>query len=93
MKTEEQFNEIGAILRLLELLDLNGCVVTIDAMGCLKEIAQGILEQRADYVLVVKRNQRRLYEDLRDLLEEVEATGFPVVPHDCATTLNKGHRC
>ena len=42
-------------------------------------------------MLAAKRNQRRLYEDLRDLLEQVDATGFEVVPHDCATPLDKGH--
>ena len=91
VKTEEKSNEITAIPRLLELLELNGCIVTIDAMGCQKEIAQSILEQGADYVLAVKQNQGRLHEDLRDLFEEAEATGFEGVPHDYATTLNKGH--
>ena len=94
VKTEEKSNEITAIPRLLELLDLKGCIVTIDAidaMGCQKEIAQGILERGADYVLAVKQNQRRLYEDLKDLFEEAEKTGFEGVPHDYATTLNKGH--
>ena len=56
VKTEEKSNEITAIPRLLELLELNGCIVTIDAMGCQKEIAQSILEQGADYVLAVKQN-------------------------------------
>ena len=91
VKTEEKSNEITAIPRLLELLDLKGCIVTIDAMGCQKEIAQGILEQGADYVLAVKKNQGRLYEDIRDLFEEAGATGFEGVAHDYATTLNKGH--
>ena len=91
VKTEEKSNEITAIPRLLELLELNGCIVTIDAMGGQKEIAQSILEQGADYVLAVKQNQGRLHEDLRDLFEEAEATGFEGVPHDYATTLNKGH--
>ena len=57
VSTEEKSNEITAIPRLLQLLDLKGCVVTgggtIDAMGCQKEIAQGTLEQGADYVLAV----------------------------------------
>ena len=97
VSTEEKSNEITAILRLLQLLDLKGCVVTgdgtIDAMGCQKDIAQGTLEQGADYVLAVKQNQRRLYEALKDLFEEGEATGFAGVPHAYATTLNKGHGC
>ena len=91
VKTEEKSNEITAIPRLLELLELHGCIVTIDAMGCQKEIAQEIMDRGADYVLAVKQNQGRLYEDLRDLFEEAEATGYEGVPHDYATTLNKGH--
>ena len=91
VKTEDKSNEITAIPRLLEMLELNGCIVTIDAMGCQKEIAQGILERGADYVLAVKQNQGRLYDDVRDLFEGAEESGFDGVPHDCATTLNKGH--
>lgn len=91
VRTEEKSNEITAIPRLLELLDLKGCIVTIDAMGCQKEIAQGILDQGADYVLAVKQNQGRLYEDLKDLFGEAAAAGFAGVPYDYATTLNKNH--
>ena len=53
VKTEEKSNEITAIPRLLELLELHGCIVTIDAMGCQKEIAQGILDRGADYLLAM----------------------------------------
>ena len=91
VKTEEKSNGITAIPRLLELLDLSGCIVTIDAMGCQKEIAQGILEGEADYLLAVKENQGRLHQDIRDLFEGAEEWGFDGVPHDYATTLNKGH--
>ena len=91
VKTEEKSNEITAIPRLLELLDLRGCIVTIDAMGCQKEIAQGILDREADYLLAVKENQGRLYHDIRDLFEGAEEWGFDGVPYDYATTLNKGH--
>ena len=91
VKTEDKSNEITAIPRLLEMLELNGCIVTIDAMGCQKEIAQGILDRGADYVLAVKQNQGRLYDDVRDLFEGAAEFGFDGVPHDYATTLNKGH--
>ena len=91
VQTEEKSNEITAIPRLLKTLALEGCIVTIDAMGCQKEIAQGILDRGADYVLTVKQNQGALYEDLKDLFEEAEATGFEGVPYDYATTLNKNH--
>lgn len=59
-------NEITAIPRLLELLYLKGCVVSIDAMGCQTKIAQQIIGQQADYVLQVKGNQRSLLENLQD---------------------------
>ena len=91
VQTEEKSNEITAIPRLLKMLALEGCIVTIDAMGCQKEIAQGILERGADYVLAVKQNQGALYEDLKDLFEEAEATSFEGVPYDYAATLNKNH--
>jgi predicted transposase YbfD/YdcC len=61
-------NEITAIPRLLELLDLSGAIVTIDAMGCQKDIAQQIRDLGADYVLAVKDNQPRLLEDLQATL-------------------------
>ena len=91
VKTEEKSNEITAIPQLLQLLELKGCIVTIDAMGCQKEIAQGILDRGADYVLAVKENQGRLYDDVRDLFAGAEEFGYAGVPHDYATTLNKGH--
>ena len=91
VKTDQKSNEITAIPRLLELLELNGCIVTIDAMGCQKEIAQGILDRGADYLLAVKENQGRLYQDVRDLFGGAEELGWDGVPYDYATTLNKGH--
>jgi hypothetical protein len=59
---EEKSNEITAIPKLLELMDICGALVTIDAMGCQKEIAKKIREEGADYVLAVKKNQPKLYE-------------------------------
>ena len=91
VRTEEKSNEITAIPRLLEMLELGGCIVTIDAMGCQKEIAQRIVDSEADYLLAVKENQGRLYEDVRDLFEGAAEAGYDGVPHDYATTLNKGH--
>jgi len=62
--TEEKSNEIAAIPRLLELLDLEGALVTIDAMGCQTAIAAGIVAGKGDYVLTVKANQQHLHEDV-----------------------------
>ena len=90
-RTEAKSNEITAIPELLRLLDVSGCIVTIDAMGCQKEIAQTILDRGADYLLAVKENQGRLYQDIRDLFEGAEEADYEGVPYDYATTLNKGH--
>ena len=91
VKTDEKSNEITAIPQLLELLDLHGCIVTIDAMGCQREIAQQITEGGADYVLAVKENQGQLHEGIRDLFEGAEALGFDGVPYDHDQTVDKGH--
>lgn len=69
VKTEEKSNEITAIPRLLELLQLHGCLVTIDAMGCQKEIAQKILDSEADYLLAVKDNQPKLAASIEAVFE------------------------
>ena len=67
----DQSNEIEAIPRLLEILELTGAVVTIDAMGCQKEIAGKIREEGADYVLAAKENQPHLHEDLSEHFDRV----------------------
>ena len=66
----EKSNEITAIPQLLELLAIEGALVTIDAMGCQKEIARTIRERQADYVLTVKENQPHLLEDIQDKILE-----------------------
>ncbi len=91
VKTDEKSNEITAIPQLLEMLDLHGCIITIDAMGGQREIAQQITDGGADYVLAVKENQGQLYEGIQDLFEGAEAWGFDGAPHDHAQTLDKGH--
>jgi len=64
VKTSEKSNEITAIPRLLEIIAIKGCIVTIDAMGCQTEIAKKIIQKEADYVLAVKGNQGNLEQDL-----------------------------
>jgi predicted transposase YbfD/YdcC len=65
IKTEEKSNEITAIPELLDLIDIEGGVVTIDAGGCHKKIAAKIVEKKADYVLALKGNQATLHEDAK----------------------------
>ncbi|GHV38663.1 putative transposase YncI [Bacteroidia bacterium] len=66
VKASEKSNEITAIPRLLELLALKGCIVTIDAMGCQKEIAAKIIEKEANYLFALKGNQGNLLEEVKD---------------------------
>lgn len=66
-KVDSKTNEITAIPELLDTLELAGCIVTIDAMGCQTAIASKIIERKADYILSVKENQGYLYEDIAHL--------------------------
>ena len=91
VRTAEKSNEITAIPQLLDLLDLQGCIVTIDAMGCQREIAQQIVDGGADYLLAVKENQGQATRAVRDLFAGAEALGFDGVPYDYSQTVNKGH--
>ena len=59
-------NEIVAIPKLLSILEIKGCVISIDAMGCQKDIVDRIVEEKADYVIQVKDNQRELHQNLKD---------------------------
>jgi predicted transposase YbfD/YdcC len=73
VSTQDKSNEITALPRLLEILDISGCIVTIDAMGCQKKIAQTIVDNNADYVLAVKDNQPSLLEDLQPYFDGISA--------------------
>ena len=71
-------NEITAIPRLLELLDLKGALVSIDAIGCQKEIARQVIDQGGDYLLAVKENQPTLHHDIQAMLDRAEEANFAV---------------
>jgi predicted transposase YbfD/YdcC len=88
---DEKSNEITAIPKLLEMLEIAGALVTIDAMGCQKEIAATIRAQQADYVLAVKENQPRLYEDIERLFTEALEQETLVAKWDCHASQEKGH--
>ena len=68
-RTSAHSNEITAIPELLSLLDLHGCIITIDAMGCQKGIARQIVDGGSDYLLAVKSNQGELYGNIKDVFE------------------------
>jgi predicted transposase YbfD/YdcC len=91
VKTDEKSNEITAIPALLALLELRGCIVTLDAMGCQREIAEKIREQGADYVLAVKKNQKELHQALEDYFETAEGAGYRAVPLERLEEVDSGH--
>jgi predicted transposase YbfD/YdcC len=93
LKIDEKSNEITAIPELLKLLHIEGCLVTIDAIGCQTEIAEQILEGEADYLLALKENQGTLYEDVALLFDDLAAYDFDtkVYPHQYTKSANKGH--
>jgi predicted transposase YbfD/YdcC len=75
-KVAEKSNEITAIPKLLAMLSIEGAIVTLDAMGCQREIAQAILDKQADYVLALKGNQRSLREDVELFGQSEQARDF-----------------
>jgi predicted transposase YbfD/YdcC len=88
---EEAGSEITTLPELLRVLELSGCLVTVDALGCQVEVAQAILDRQADYVLAVKGNQGTLYEDIEELFAGAEEVAYREVAYDYARTVNKGH--
>jgi predicted transposase YbfD/YdcC len=88
---EAKSNEITAIPRLLELLDLHGALVTIDAMGCQTAIAQQVVDGGGDYVLTVKDNQPHLLEDVSACLHRAMEADFEGVTHEYWGTEERGH--
>jgi predicted transposase YbfD/YdcC len=88
---DSKSNEITAIPQLLELLDVKGAVVSIDAMGCQKEIARKITDGGGDYLLTVKENQDRLYTDILDSFVAAEEAGLQGVGHNHYEVTSTGH--
>jgi predicted transposase YbfD/YdcC len=91
VKVTEKSNEITAIPRLLEALEISGCIVTIDAMGCQTDIAQTIVEREAEYVLALKDNQGQLYEDVQLLFTDLEQSQYRAYACDYTKTVDKDH--
>jgi predicted transposase YbfD/YdcC len=90
-KVQEKSNEITAIPELLQLLELEGCIVTIDAMGCQTEIVEKIVQKSADYVLALKENQGRLYEDVELAFKDALENGWQDIQHDYHQTEDHAH--
>lgn len=91
VRCQEKSNEITAIPELLEILNIEGCIVTIDAIGCQTEIVKEIVEKGADYVISLKGNQGNLHQDIKDYLDWAERIGFKEISSDYYETLEKDH--
>ena len=91
LKVNHRSNEITAIPELLRMLDVSGCIVTIDAMGCQKQIARTLTERGADYVLALKENQPQLHSDVKDTFAGAFKVDFEGVEHDFHQSVEKGH--
>jgi predicted transposase YbfD/YdcC len=91
VETEEKSNEIIAIPQLLSLLDIEGCIVTIDAMGSQTDIAQNILDGGGDYVLALKGNQKNSLDSVQYLFNWEKKNSFSGVSHTKDFSIEKGH--
>lgn len=90
-KTAEKSNEITAIPELLSSLAIKGCLVSIDAMGCQKEIAQQIIAQKGDYLLALKGNQGKLHEEVTSFFLQAKEADFTHIAHDVHEEIDAGH--
>lgn len=91
VKVDQKSNEITAIPCLLEALEVAGCIVTIDAMGCQTAIAAQIIDRGAEYVLALKENQEHLYADVEGLFADLQGSQYTAYAFDYEKTVNKGH--
>ena len=89
--TDNKSNEITAIPLLLDMLDLKGALITLDAMGCQKDIANQITQNKGDYVLALKGNQGQMHEAVVDYFETAQAADFAQVDLQYKQTLDSGH--
>ena len=91
VKVAEKSNEIIAIPKLLDMLAIEGAIVTIDAMGCQRDIAQRVIDKKADYVLALKGNQGSLRDDAELFVTEQKASGFVDTEISRDTTVDGDH--
>jgi len=91
IKTKEKSNEITAIPELLKILEIKGCIITIDAMGCQRNIAKEIVEKKADYILAVKGNQEKLEEAIKNTFDDAIKNDFKDMKYSTNQTTDKNH--
>lgn len=91
LKTEAKSNEITAIPELLQVLDISGCIITIDAMGCQKNIAATIIQKQANYVLALKANHENLFKEVTTFFAQSESKNFQDSAIEYHETITKDH--
>ena len=91
LKVDGKSNEITALPALLKMLEVKGCVVTMDAMGCQKDLAKQVIEQGGDYVFCLKGNQGSLHEETKYFFDEAQRMKFQDVPYRYHQTVEKDH--
>ena len=91
MKVDGKSNEITAIPQLLEVLDIEGTIITIDAMGCQTDIAEKIVEKKANYVLALKGNQGTMADEVENYFTQAEASNFEGISCDAVGSKDTGH--
>jgi predicted transposase YbfD/YdcC len=89
--TDQKSNEITAIPKLIELIDITGGIVTIDAMGCQKKIVKSIIGRGADYVIGLKGNQGTLHQEVVEFFAAAANVGFKDTQHATAETVDGEH--
>jgi predicted transposase YbfD/YdcC len=92
VKVDKKSNEITAIPKLLETIDINSCIITIDAMGCQKAVANQVVQQEGDYVLALKGNQKNLLTAVEQAFEEALMPGAPTRYEYSESTEASHHR-
>ncbi len=91
LKVDGKSNEITAIPQLLEVLEIEGTIVTIDAMGCQTDIAEKIGEKNADYVLALKGNQGAMADEVENYFTQAETVNFEGISCDAVGSKDTGH--
>lgn len=90
-KVDEKSNEITAIPKLLDLLEIEGAIITIDAMGCQRDIAEKILDKKADYIFALKGNQGKLHKDIAAFFKEEQRINSEIITKGYHQTDERNH--
>lgn len=91
VKVDEKSNEITAIPKLLEMIDVKGRIITTDAMGCQKDIVKRIIDKKGDYVLCLKGNHEHLHDEVKYFFDEAQAADWKDVDHNYFESIEKDH--